>query len=399
MSQRDESASDTYRFHTTILLVNREIYKEAIQTLRTNNFIVVSHEWELLTCLKHRLSVPIVTENKDHVARYKLHDARVHINAPSTSIFKSKQPAAFLMLSHDLPTFTRMISRVLCTTPTLATLITHLDRTPPHSFVSTPPNNHARNAINVKIQFQPTIVDNHQACKDMLEPFRATFLAGDKFKVLNAAAPLKDYTENLTKTVQSKTAWNIGIAWHIIDMLKALKAQADCLTRAGDLQRASTLYTSIWSPHRGCPILNLDPKLYQSDLGPAVARICCVMMDAAMTDAFARIRMGRDLVKLEQALIRLSDCLTNRLPKAIAEQIMENEEDSKGPANRGWLTLLVSFVSRRSKQNLQNHLLAFEGIQRIMPDDEYFLHDLALVRLTAQNKKVRIVYDLVTNRS
>lgn len=80
------SSAFTYRFHTAILAINRQIYEEASETLPSNKFVLVSHVWPGLSILKHQIGLPIVMENQTHGAAFKSHALRVHLQAAPVRI-------------------------------------------------------------------------------------------------------------------------------------------------------------------------------------------------------------------------------------------------------------------------------------------------------------------------
>ena len=83
-SRRFLSIAYTYRFHPNILAVNRQMSKEALQVLLSNNFIVLSHRFPGLSKFIHRLGLPVITESQDHVARFaklERHVLRVHVQS------------------------------------------------------------------------------------------------------------------------------------------------------------------------------------------------------------------------------------------------------------------------------------------------------------------------------
>jgi hypothetical protein len=83
---RHLSSAHTYRFHTSLLTVNRQLHEEASVVLKSNGFVVVSILWPNLPVCKHHLGVPIVTETKTHVARFGMHVLRVHFQASKFTV-------------------------------------------------------------------------------------------------------------------------------------------------------------------------------------------------------------------------------------------------------------------------------------------------------------------------
>ena len=69
---RDKSVAYTYRFHTNILRVNKQISTEAKGTpYRDNVFVVVSCRWPSFGATMHAYDVPIVKEHLQAAARFE----------------------------------------------------------------------------------------------------------------------------------------------------------------------------------------------------------------------------------------------------------------------------------------------------------------------------------------
>lgn len=128
-NQCDSSVAHTYRFHPTILQLKRTTRDEALEILKSNRFVVVSHQWPQLDISEHELSVPIITENQMHVARFKHHDLRVHTAPPLSKKSGGNDLRSFLMLASDLTAFTRLMKLRFSGTATPAQVLSPVEAT------------------------------------------------------------------------------------------------------------------------------------------------------------------------------------------------------------------------------------------------------------------------------
>lgn len=120
--------SHSYRFHTNILAVNKQLYREASEVLyKDNTFIVVSSKCSSFDFMRHITDVPIVSGKL--VCRFTQHSMRIHFAWKTPPFLRmclhsgidtrdlNENLQAFVMLIEDLPYLCRMFQFKYCLTP------------------------------------------------------------------------------------------------------------------------------------------------------------------------------------------------------------------------------------------------------------------------------------------
>lgn len=70
-NRRHISRAHTFKFEVNVLATNRRIHEECSKVLNSNNFVMVSYKLPRIGVEKHIYSLPVVTENQAHCARFK----------------------------------------------------------------------------------------------------------------------------------------------------------------------------------------------------------------------------------------------------------------------------------------------------------------------------------------
>ena len=201
-NKRENSSAYTYHFHTNILAVNKQIRDEALRTLRSNRFIVVSYLWPGLATLKHNIGVPIVTESPAHVARFDQHVLHIHCRAPTTTKVAKIMVESFLIVTDQLPTLCTFLRLVHSSLFSPAPFVTQTSSDMPRTFhmTTTTPEGIAKQlvpAILIQIKDRPEGQDFPQVTEDLLQPLGAVVHGMQDVSFLNVGTGLAVYTDKL----------------------------------------------------------------------------------------------------------------------------------------------------------------------------------------------------------
>lgn len=398
---RSESLACTYCFHIQVLNINQQVRDEALEILSCNRFIIVSYVWPELAKIHHQFSVPIVTEHPTHVARFKHHVMRIHIQAPPTVPNHLKQKEAkvqsVVMLAADLPAFCQMMQWLFYQATPRCKFITRLQNTKDEAGYhahSTGMTLSAKHFVTTKIQLQSTAeVDGKPDVKALLGPFQNMIAPCQKVVFLN----LDRYESTvdlhaLKHQMGPQLVWTKAMAWHMLETAQAMQRTADALvTEAQDYLGACQQYKNIWTA-ANCPLFSLDRETYQSDLALPIALVARSLLDAATNWGFIQLRLGQHL-KVDAAFMDLLDHLLSfirRMPDPARAIVISSYTQSVVHLGACRLVAMASFYINRGDAALSSTYPRLEWLQRVDPNCPYLQHDLELVKNVMRDPKVSL---------
>lgn len=397
--QRRRSQACTYHFYPVILALNHEIRNEALDTLRANHFVVVSHQIVGLDVAKHWNDLPIVTEYASHVARFKQHALRIHIKASAPLLNPipghHEKVKSFLMIAKDLPAFATVMRFFFYTIrPNADTL-----------FVAKP-----LAAKEHEVQELTTLLPAHRGdivtqihlrnlagrspdpsvAEKWLQPLYNCIYGRQKVIVLNCEGR-DDFVKSLQLAMGPKTIWPTAIAWHMLAGLRGLKQDADELAESGDYKTASIQYGKMWHLSGSYLLFHLEDVAYEMDLTFPLALVCQVLLDAATMTILLDLRTRQDSHMQFVGVLEQIGRMTSRLPYGLRRLGGFFNGVPSGQlfhASSLWMMKTMYFLSFRDAATLDDLVSTFDMIQGYAPDDERIAHDAAFVKETATNPVV-----------
>ena len=286
------SSAFTYRFHTAILAVNRQIHEEASETLRSNKFILISPVWPGLSIFKHQIGLPIVMENQTHGAAFKSHALRVHLQASSSSLryagMENAKPASFLMVSHELQSLCFLFKYLYTACETSAQQVTHRGGNQASNLhLSKKPYAKLANPT-LKIFVQDEAMSS-KSIKSLLEPFRTVSFGMQNVKVLDIGNELQGYAQDLKHKMAPRSVWTKAQAWDWFEIIRELKAQGDQYVNVGDLASAEMRYGFVLRFAMGPAIHSVQREAYTPETSKIMKMIDCVILMCAVAENAVQI--------------------------------------------------------------------------------------------------------------
>ncbi|KAK3715082.1 hypothetical protein LTR37_007292 [Vermiconidia calcicola] len=392
---RDASSANTYRFHPSILAVNREMHEEAKQVLLSNHFIVVSHIWPEMAEYKHWLGVTIVTENQAHIAKFRHHVVRFPAQARPGSLGHEKQCVqSFLMVASNIAEFCRLMQWFHYQGVSRAQLLTRFHDMRPHGYYL-----HAQSVdmpakppfLKVQFQDRELMEQKPDVARGLVSPLRQVVAGLQIVKIINAPKLIQPFVQSVICTMSPKTIWTVALAWDMVETLINMKQKAEALLMSGKLEKALVWYNSISQLYDSCNILHLEQRAYESDPGSAVAALFHLMLTAAIMHGFVSLRL-RNMTWTE------ADGLTGkiyhikdhggRLPFPVRAAVACLEPEA------AWLITMCTFLFHRTEATLASASRTFASLkgQGCLSTNENFELDVDLIDLHVQNKEARHDY-------
>ena len=194
--------------------------------------------------------MPIVTENRSHVANFEGSVLRAHIEAPRVVLDEEDvKIESFLMLANDLPKLCVVIKSIQATFPLPVRIVRYTGGDPPTFFKATgmqvSPPKKGIPTLKLRIEDQKHCQHSSQSVKTLLEPFRAVPFGMQNVKLLNIPEDSKAYAQDLKDHISPWTVWLIAVAWNYLELVRELKQQSDSLVVAGNYDRACNFYRSV----------------------------------------------------------------------------------------------------------------------------------------------------------
>lgn len=257
-----------YKFHTSILGVNRQMHDEAEEYLyKHNTFIVISHQFSVNDVRDSAPEAPWVAQLHDVEFVHRILD--VHLsNVPHVNPDQAEFPRShWVFLSHDLDSYCRVASLVhaprLRAMPKLIIddsnflIDCHmhrdgLDHSPDHMAIEF----RSHRYLKISCELQASLL---VPIRRLMRPSLLVSISGD---VLDHTLARK-----LEVSKDSNLACYSAIGWNDIEGLGGVKATADVSALAGELAVATKLYEAVLRPLQG-QVMN--PQRYAPDLNLAL---------------------------------------------------------------------------------------------------------------------------------
>ena len=335
--------------------------------------------------------MPIVTENQAHIQKFYKHVLSVRFEAPSHLEDIANQKAkTFVILRKDLPDFCRFLQWLFYSVPSTATLITHLRDTPAHMIhVVDDPTAVKSNCGVPSIRLEFGNVGTHQlnpqVAQSLLDPFRNVIIGKQDVETLPAVTLSPQTIQEMKRKMGPKSVWLNAMAWNVIETLREFNQKAEDLIEQRDLVRASVWYTHIMGLYANCSLFHLADSAYNSDIARPINIIDNLLITAAITDSFVKIRLGTldwESAKLRMDLVHVLMQHTGKLP--MPERIQNTLSTIAV-----WFDVLCRFLTQRNTRTLEMSLRSMRSLKgSSLADDEHFQHDLNLIEQYATNNEV-----------
>lgn len=378
------SDAPTYKFHTNILQVNRQIHNEALEILRSNNFVLVSYTWPELSILKHQIGLPVVTEHQGDGAAFQLQALRVHARAASdyakTTKPKQAKPESFVIVGDEIQTLCFFLKYMHIFHPASARYVVHVggDRADNVTLVKTPDMGHGVNSSSLKIRI------NHaagrqlpsNAIKSLLEPFREISLGAQNAKVSNVPSELSNYAHELEQSMGRRIIWLKARLWDFFNLIRTLKFQGDNSFRRNDLGSAGMQYSCVTRVFERNPFFALDPFLFTGETAELAGTISCVAMVSAITKFAIQIQVLQYDYASASAMVDLIEGAT-----AHYSIVMGSQRDVPDYITQlvGWISVLYRLIFDRTMETLHGAQGVLRSLNTRFSDGirKYVDHDLA----------------------
>ncbi|KAK3723014.1 hypothetical protein LTR37_002160 [Vermiconidia calcicola] len=393
--ERDISTANTYRFHPSILAVNGEMSEESKQVLLSNNFIVVSHICPALAYFKHRLGLTIVTENQAHIARFRHHVMRFHVQAPPGRLGLEKQRVeSFLMIASNITEFCRLMQWMSYQGCSSARLLTRFRDMQPHDYCLHPQNVPTpAKPPSFKIQFQDRelMEQKPDVARALMSPLRHVIAGLQNVKIINTPNSIQPLVQSVICTMSPKTIWTVALAWDMVETLLNMKQKPEQLLMSGKIEHAIVWYNSIWKPYAACGILHLEDRVYKSDLESPVVILFHLMLAAAIMEGFVSLRLrNMTQTKADELTERICNITWRgfRLGDAIGQAAASLEP------NAAWLIAMCTFLYHRTETGLAeaSRIMAELKTRGRLSHSENFEQDIELIDLHVRDKEARHMY-------
>lgn len=289
-----------YRFHTSILAVNRTIHAEAETYLYENNdFVVASFKWTW--------PVPELAPQKwvRHVsahraAKMKYHRLRLHFAGNSASGPGKQGPApvesVLLHLNH-LPELCVAIQAQLNTGRGPCCLV-HCTATGVHKILDAQfysPNGKGVKPVTVRIELRDTkfrhITDRAQ--HKLLEPFSRICGIAWQLHITGSVHDAQN-VEDLKMSIGPRLIWSNATYWKVLETLEDIRGFADAAFKSDDFDRAERLYCAV-NTSASKFVLYLRELALNSGQTYGDVRQCLLllMLDCLLNGMWAQLRLKR----------------------------------------------------------------------------------------------------------
>jgi hypothetical protein len=234
--------------------------------------------------------------------------------------------------------------------------------------------------LKVRIETGNDGSPNSGAIKGLLEPFRTVAYGLQKVQVLNTGSnpELKEYVGDLTKAMSPRCIWTNALVWNYLEIMRALKTEADELVNAGHLQQARIRYFDVTYWYGDGALAWLQPAAYTPEVAEVVAMLyrivimCAIIINAIYirwqifnskdyTDVLKWISTAMKHMAIIPGRQRLPDSLTVAISwsAVLSRLVLDPTEESL----------------RLAKMKLQTHILP----RAEDPILYYANHDLAVI--------------------
>lgn len=301
---RSISFAHTYKFHTNILAVNKQIAGEAGKTLykANNRFVLVEHLWPglkvgALMFTLHSYDVSILLDHQATVLPKEIHlTFSIHHHQHSDHHTSGKPPhpkRQFVMLWRDFPRFRSMLQWMFFQFESPMDVVTQIPGAV--TGITSPAPRHFR----TKIVFDSLKdMDDHQMqnLNASLAVFEGLIIPGQEVIVtspVSNAAMLDFARKSLRNMGRREVDLHVAI-WHAVDTARSLKGHADELTLSGQYEVARWRYGSILGAlqsreHQGLGRLmfleHLPTIMVDGKAANALAALLLLTLDVAVTVA------------------------------------------------------------------------------------------------------------------
>ena len=329
----------------------------------------------------HRVHIPIITENKSRLAKFKGHVLNVHFQKPAAAYPAGEQK--LLIVAEYLPKLCTVFKMVHATIPSPANHVYHDNDDPPRAYKNL--NLLKTNAASTKPSVKLSTRDHKfvqldsDSIKALLKPFRTVVFGMQIVEFVNLSEELTGYAQDLERVMAPRSVWLNAAAWHYLETVREMKRQGDSLVTSGDLAGAVNLYQPVWMQSNICPILNLPKDSYTPEVAAIVAQIDLVVVTCAVMDDLICISQGN--IDRKAAMIR-DEVNRGRVSHALSDL---GQEDCLAPNLCHiitWSSAVTSFLLDDPRERLPEgpamlSVFVQGGNADNLPIKNYFVHDVA----------------------
>lgn len=398
------SRAHTFKFCTNILAVNHQIHQECLKALKSNDFIVVTHESPLRSVTKHATSLPIVTENPEDCTSFRNYALSIDLRAAMATVQEtdgSPPKGSFVMVAADLPRFCRVLQRALYDVPAITTYVYNdsADEALRRIAFTAPASDDDLPDIDfgtyLKIHFQEGQVTFELATK-VLGAFQRVVHPNLQVSILNCPKGRGPDVIKLKEVMTPKAAWLKAMAWHILEYCQWELAEAKASAEAGHLQNAGVRFGGVVDLNSLMPLFLLPAELdevYNSDAAIPIALLALTMLDAGVTENILRIRLAGMTYNKTRTITEALNSLCHFLIKlpnsvfAVALSMLGFKLTRTPPPpicrvlEHGWMMNITEDTVIENLANFDMHSSMLQG-------DAYFDNDYALIKKLAEDEDV-----------
>lgn len=396
-----------YRFHTNILAVNKNIYKESQEYLYKNNtFVVASAEWHLdgfppgESLLTSNFWTPVVTGT--HAAKMRHHSLRLHVtqgeNAESrllesTGSRKKAPIRSCVILANDLEALCTTLRCYVLLHPGFAILIE--DGPFPRGLEVVGVTGHdgkIDKSSRVKIQFRDTPFRPRDANMQskMFSSLRQIVCGGLRVTFDGALPEHVDRVQRTKDAMGPILVSRHACHWKIFEVMCKAKQLADNAVSVGELQLASRMYLAIM----GDAMRYLDTlanPLNHNGLyvtSPVVHAIHVLRLDLALTLSYLQLRFDRQpaLKAITMEVLEIVKDLDCSILESTATTLTTPESAGAVFVHVAWLSKM--FLEEMHYPDRPPSITVSEMVEALEKHKQhpYHSHDLAILSKVPNQK-------------
>ncbi len=387
-SGRKRSNARTYCFQPSILSTNKAIRKEAFDIFVKNHFVVVSYKWELVEKLLHSFSLPIVTENQAHIARFRHSVLRIHVKAPPVEVVRGTKVKSFLMVANDLPALHAFLQHTFYYICSPAHLMVDNDEMGDSWIFESEPGTDTLPTLTCRFQDTGPAVLTTDQIKTVLDGFKKVLLGKQQAYFQNVPTPLWQDAVAVRRAMSPPTIWLTAMGWQIYEAAQGLKATADELCQAGHYTQASAKYSMIWTLATRAHIFDAPPESFKSTFRHAAIALYAVVFGALITDGFLCLRKNINETaatgRMEKTnLLRgLIHKVETEIPDPLRSAMLDMFTKSQGRDMSIWLVTLHTFLypEDQARESVSASMAKMQRLKAMFPDSAHFARDYEAVR-------------------